>query len=98
MTETALMGTDLELLAQRVERAAALVQQLRDERARLENERNELADRVQDVERKLQGQDVGVLIQELTTLRREQREWQGERREVASRIEALARRLEKLDT
>ena len=49
------------------------------------------------VDRKLQGQDVTALMQEIGTLRREQREWQGERRDVASRIETMLKKLEKLE-
>jgi uncharacterized protein (UPF0335 family) len=98
MTDTAIMQTDLDRLAERVERAATLVQQLRDDRARLEREKSELAERLQEAERKLQGQDVPALLQELTVLKRDQRDWQTERREVASRIETLVKKLARLDT
>ena len=98
MNETATMtATDLDRLAERVERAAALVQQLREERARLERERNELATRTQDVQHKLQGQDPGAIVSELAALKKEQREWISERREVANRIETLIKKLEKLE-
>ena len=98
MTETVVMHTDLDKLTERVERAANLVQQLREDRTRLEQERNDLAARLQDVERKLQGGDAAVLVQELTQLRKEQREWLAERRDVASRIEALVKKLERLES
>ena len=94
---TTVMQTDLDRLAERVEKAAALVQQLRDDRTRLERERDELARRLKDNEQKLQGQDVAALMTEVATLRREQREWTGERRDVASRIETLIRKLERLE-
>jgi predicted nucleic acid-binding Zn-ribbon protein len=97
-TGTPIMQTDLDRLAERVEKAASLVQQLRDERGRVELERNELANRLQDLERKLQGADAAELVHEVTQLRKEQREWQAERRDVASKIEALAKKLEKLDS
>jgi FtsZ-binding cell division protein ZapB len=97
MTETAIMQTDLDRLAERVERTATLVQQLRDDRARFERERDGLAQRVQEFEMKLQGQDVPALMQEIATLRREQRDWQTERRDVAGRIETLLKKLEKLE-
>lgn len=98
MTETAtMMTTDLDRLAERVERAANLVQQLRQDQARAEHERNQLAGRLEDLERQLQGQDASALVQELSTLRREQREWQTERRDVAGRIESLLKKLEKLE-
>lgn len=98
MTETAIMQTDLDRLAERVEKTATLVQQLREDRARFEHERNELVQRVQDLESKLQGQDVPALMQEIGSLRREQRDWQTERRDVASRIESLLKKLERLES
>jgi len=97
MTDTAIMQTDLDRLAERVEKAASLVQQLREDRGRLEKERNEFARRVRELEDQIQGQDVTALMDEVSTLRREQRDWQGERREVASRIETLIKKLEKLE-
>jgi chromosome segregation ATPase len=98
MNETVVMHTDLDKLTERVEKAANLVLQLREDRARLEQERNELSARLLDVERKLQGADAAALVQELTQLRKEEREWQAERRDVASRIEALVKKLERLES
>jgi chromosome segregation ATPase len=97
MTETLMMQTDLDRLAERVEKAAALIQQLREDRGRLEGERNLLSERVQELESKLQGQDVPALIQEVSALRRAEREWENERRDVASRVESLVKKLEKLE-
>ncbi|TMQ47347.1 MAG: hypothetical protein E6K72_14105 [Candidatus Eisenbacteria bacterium] len=98
MSETTpVMTTDLDRLSERVEKAAALVQQLRDDRARLERERDELASRLKENEKKLQGQDVAALMSEVAMLRREQREWTSERRDVASRIETLIKKLERLE-
>lgn len=97
MTETALMQTDLDRLSERVERAAQLVQNLREEARRASQERDELAQRTADMEQKLQGQDVTALLHELGALRREQKEWHTERREVASRIESMLKKLEKLE-
>ena len=97
MTETAVMMTDLDRLTERVEKAAALIQQLRDDRARLEQERNELVGKLTDLERKLQGNDAASLVHDLTLLRKEEREWQAERRDVASKIEALVKKLERLE-
>ena len=97
MNDTTTMSTDLDLLAERVEKAAALIQHMRDDRQRVERERDELARRLADSEQRLQGQDVASLLAEVQTLRKEQREWQGERREVASRIEALVKKLERLE-
>lgn len=95
--DPAIMQTDLDRLAERVERAASLIQQLREDRARLEQERNEQTLRLQDLERKLQGNDAAALVHELGQLRKEQREWLAERRDVASKIEVLVKKLEKLD-
>jgi hypothetical protein len=97
MSETTTMSTDLDLLAERVEKAASLVQRMREDRVRLERERDELARRLQETEGKLQGQDVAGLLAEVQTLRREQRDWQGERREIATRIEGLVKKLERLE-
>ena len=97
MTETTVVHTDLDLLAERVEQAAALVQRLKEDKQRLERENRDLTGRLEDTERKLQGQDVASLMGEIQTLRKEQRLWEGERREVASRIETLVRKLEKID-
>ena len=96
--ETAVMQTDLDRLTERVEKAAAIVQQLRDDRTRLEQERNELAAKLQTTEQQLQGNDAAALVHELGQLRKEQRDWQAERRDVASKIEALVRKLERLES
>jgi chromosome segregation ATPase len=98
MNDTTTMQTDLDRLADRVEKAAALVQQLREDRERLGRENEQLTRRVAELEQKLQGQDPGALLDELNTLKREQREWHTERREVASRIETLVRKLERIET
>jgi hypothetical protein len=97
MTNTQTMANDLDRLAERVERAAVLLQAQRIEHARLQRERDQLAARSQELEQKLQGQDPAALLGELQGLRREQREWQTERREVALRIEALVTKLERID-
>ena len=97
MNDTALMHTDLDLLAERVEKAAALVQRLRDDKTGLERQVQDLGRRLQESEQKLQGQDVASLLTELQGLRQEQRDWVGERREIAMRIESLVKKLEKLE-
>ncbi len=88
---------DLDRLADRIERAAGVIQQLRTDRDRLQNERDELARRLQDVEDKLRGQDLGELVAEAQTLKRDQRDWLIERREVTARIESLLKKLEKIE-
>ena len=97
MNDTTTITTDLDLLAERVEKAAALIQRMRDDRQRVERERDELAIKLREAEDKLQGQDVAGLLGEVQTLRKEQRDWQGERRDVANRIETLAKKLERLE-
>lgn len=94
---TTVMQTDLDRLAERVEKAAALVQQLREDRARFEQRCVELERRLKDVEQGLQGQDAAAVTQELGALRKEQREWTSERRDVAQRIEMLLKKLERLE-
>jgi len=98
MNDTTTMQMDLDRLADRVEKAAALVQQLRDDRERLGRENETLNQRVAELERKLQGQDPAALLDELNALKREQRDWQTERRDVASRIETLVKKLERIET
>ncbi len=97
MNETGTMSTDLDRLAERIEKAAALLQSLRTERDRLQHERDQLVARVQEIEQKLQGEEPGALVGEVQGLRREKRDWQVERREVALRIEALVKKLERLE-
>lgn len=94
---TPVMTTDLDRLSERVEKAAALVQQLRDDRTRLERECQDLSRKLREAEHKSHGQDVVALTAELGALRKEQREWASERRDVASRIETLIRKLERLE-
>ena len=97
MNETAVVGTDLDRLAERVERAARLINELRSKAARLEEERNALQQRLAETDGRLQGQDPAALLNELTTLRKEQRDWLAERREVTNRIEAISSKLERLE-
>lgn len=97
MNDTTTMSTDLDLLAERVEKAAALIQRMRDDNQRLLRERDDMARRMQESDHKLQGQDAAAVLAELQGLRKEQREWQGERREVANRIEQLVKKLERLE-
>jgi uncharacterized protein (UPF0335 family) len=98
MNDTAVItGTDLDRLAERVERAARLITELRTKTARLEEERNTLQQRLADTEGRLQGQDPGTLMNEIAALRKEQRDWLAERREVTTRIEAISAKLERLE-
>jgi predicted RNase H-like nuclease (RuvC/YqgF family) len=97
MSETTVVHTDLDLLAERVEKAAALVQRLREENQKLNHDNQTLASRLEQNERALQGQEPAALMSEIQTLRKEQRLWEGERREVATRIETLVRKLERLE-
>ena len=97
MNETAVVGTDLDRLAERVERAARLITELRSRTTQLEQERDALQRRLADTEGRLQGQDPGALLHELATLKREQRDWLAERREVTTRIEAISAKLERVE-
>ena len=97
MSETTMITKDLEHLADRIERAAVLLQTQRSEHARLQLERDQLAARAGELEDRLQGQDPAALLGQLQELRREQREWQAERRDVALRIETLLKKLERIE-
>lgn len=95
--ETAIVSTDLDRLAERVERAANLIQELRARTAQLEAEKAELSRRIEDTTQKLQGNEPTTLVTELAALRKEQREWVAERRDVAGKIETLLHKLERIE-
>ena len=111
MNDTAVAVTDFDRLAERVERAATLVVELRGKNAQLEQERMQLQQerallqqdraqiqqRLEETQSRLQGQDPMTLVNELSALKKEQREWLGERRDVATRIEALLGKLDRLE-
>lgn len=97
MMDTAVVTTDLDRLAERVERAASVIQELRVRQAQLEAEKAELARRLEETTGKLQGNDPSALVGELAALKKEQREWLSERKDVATRIESLLRKLEKIE-
>ena len=111
MTDTLVTTPELDRLAERVERAATLVGDLRIRGAKLEQENAQLmaaqqqsAAQVQqlqlqlkELQARLQGQDPGAILGELAALKKEQRDWQTERRDVAARIEAISTKLERLE-
>jgi len=95
--DTAVMTTDLDKLAERVERAAALVTELRGKVTQAERERADLQRLLDETRAQLQGQDPTALVGELATLKKEQREWASERKDIAGRIETLIKKLERID-
>ncbi len=97
MMDTAVVTTDLDKLALRVEKAAALVQDLRTKAAQLEQEKAELTRQLEENKGKLQGNDPTALLTELATLKKEQRDWVAERKDVATRIEALLTKLDRIE-
>lgn len=97
MMDTAVVTTDLDRLAERIERAAALVTELRARTQQLEHEKAELTRQFDEVRSRLQGQEPAALLAELGTLKKERLEWQGERREVTQRIEGMLKKLERLE-
>lgn len=97
MMDTAVVTTDLDKLALRVEKAATLVMELRSRQAQLEQEKAELTRQLEDTAGKLQGNDPTALLTELATLKKEQRDWVAERKDVATRIEALLKKLERIE-
>jgi chromosome segregation ATPase len=111
MNDTAVVATDLDRLAERVERAAALIGELRSRNGQLENEKTQLHQertqalqdktvlqrRLEETEGRLQGQDPAQLVAELAALQRAQRDWLAEKRDVAARIEAISAKLERLE-
>lgn len=97
MMDTAVVTTDLDKLALRVEKAAMLVMDLRTRQAQLEQEKAELTRQLEENNGKLQGNDPTALLTELATLKKEQRDWVAERKDVATRIEALLKKLERIE-
>jgi chromosome segregation ATPase len=95
--DTAVVTTDFDRLAERVERAAAVIQELRAKQAQLESEKADLARRLEETTSKLQGNDPSALVTDLGALKKEQREWIAERKDVATRIESLLRKLERIE-
>jgi chromosome segregation ATPase len=101
MSDAAVIQTDLDRLADRIEKAAGIIQQLRAERDRFQKEAKEVEElraRLRGTEENLKGQNPADLLAELQALRKEQRELLAERREVAGRIEALVKKLDRLET
>jgi len=97
MMDSAVVTTDLDRLAERVEKAAAVIQDLRAKQAQLEAEKADLARRLEETVGKLQGNDPSALVGELAALKKEQREWLAERKDVATRIETLLKKLERIE-
>jgi predicted nucleic acid-binding Zn-ribbon protein len=95
--DTAVVTTDLDRLAERVEKAAALIVDLRARQAQLEAEKADLARRLEETTGKLQGNDPTALVAEIAALKKEQREWLSERKDVATRIESFLRKLERIE-
>lgn len=97
MMDTTVVMTDLDRLAERVERAASLVQELREKLATAEAEKAGLVQRLEETSGKLQGADPTAVMSDLAALKKEQREWTAERKDVAGRIEALLKKLERIE-
>ena len=111
MMDTAVVTTDLDRLAERVEKAAALVMELRAklaqgearaaemelEKVTLVSEKADLARRLEETTSQLQGNDPSSLVTEVSALKKEQRDWVAERKDVASRVEALLKKLERIE-
>lgn len=95
--DIAVVTTDLDRLAERVEKAASIIQDLRVRLAQVEAEKADLARSLAETTGKLQGSDPTALLAELAALKKEQREWLAERKDVASRIETFLRKLERIE-
>lgn len=95
--DIAVATTDLDRLAERVEKAALIIQDLRAKLAQAETEKAELSRKLAETSGKLQGNDPTALLAEMAALKKEQREWLAERKDVASRIETFLRKLERIE-
>lgn len=104
MMDTAVVTTDLDRLAERVEKAASLIAEYRTRQSQLEakltqleTEKAELTRRLEETTGKLQGNDPSALVTEVAALKKEQREWVAERKDVATRVESLLKKLERIE-
>ena len=89
--------TRITTLLETAAQAEATIATLQQQATAGEQERTALTQRLEETQSKLQGQDPGALVSELTALKKEQREWVAERRDVAARIEAICAKLDRLD-
>ena len=111
MMDSAVVTSDFDRLAERVEKAATLVEDLRGRLAQAQarvaeleaalgaasTDKAETARRAEEALAPLQGQDPAALVGELAALRKEQREWLAERKDVAGRVESLLKKLERIE-
>ena len=97
IVENNVVTNDLDRLAERVEKAAALVVELRGKLAQAEQEKAALTQQLKDQTTKLQGNDPDALVNELTALKKEQRDLLAERKDVANRIETILKKLDRLE-
>lgn len=97
MMDTAVVTTDLDRLAERIERAATVIVDLRSKLSQLEAEKADLKRRLEETAGKLQGNDPTALVTEIAALKKEQREWVTERKDVATRIETLLHKLDRIE-
>jgi chromosome segregation ATPase len=95
--DIAVATTDLDRLAERVEKAALIIQDLRAKLAQAETEKADLSRKLAETSGKLQGNDPTALLAEMAALKKEQREWLAERKDVATRIESFLRKLERIE-
>ena len=95
--DIAVATTDLDRLAERVEKAALIIQDLRAKLAQAETEKADLSRKLAETSGKLQGNDPTALLAEMAALKKEQREWLAERKDVATRIETFLRKLERIE-
>jgi len=97
IVENNVVTNDLDRLAERVEKAAALVVELRGKLAQAEQEKAALTQQFNDQTTKLQGNDPDALVNELAALKKEQRDLLAERKDVANRIETILKKLDRLE-
>ena len=95
--DIAVATTDLDRLAERVEKAALIIHDLRAKLAQAETEKADLSRKLAETSGQLQGNDPAALLAELAALKKEQREWLSERKDVATRIETFLRKLERIE-
>lgn len=89
-------GTSIDLLAERVERAAGVVLRLKEQNGRLQELMREAERRQASLEAQLVEKSDPDSNPEVQRLRQREEQWRAERRSLAERIDGLVQRLEQL--
>ena len=90
------LGTSIDQLAERVERAAGVVLRLKEQNVRMQEMLREAERRQASLEAQLVEKSDPDTNPEVRRLREREEQWRAERRSLAERIDGLVQRLEQL--